>query len=229
MSSRNCFVVVIGFAMSASSAAQADVMFLGTGTLPGTTTDLSGLDGKLEDGTPHNRLGGLGSGIAYAGRGNTYLLASDRGPVDGASDYRCRIHQMEIRVRPGAKPPVELKLTETRLLSSEKGLPLIGAHRAISTGPKANAFRYDPEAIRAGPSGTFFLADEYGPHIDEFASDGKRVRSFPVPMKFVPENSGSRMTNCRPRIDAAVSRTAASRGSPSHRTDQSCSRSCKAH
>ena len=34
----------------------------------------------LENGVPGNRLGGLGSGLAYAG-GNTFLALPDRGPL----------------------------------------------------------------------------------------------------------------------------------------------------
>lgn len=43
------------------------------------STDLSGLSGSLENGLPQAILGGIGSGLAYAG-GNTYLAIPDRGP-----------------------------------------------------------------------------------------------------------------------------------------------------
>ena len=62
----------------AIAPARADVSLLAIGTLDGTS-DLSGLTGTLENGVPANILGGLGSGIAYAG-GDTFLAVPDRGP-----------------------------------------------------------------------------------------------------------------------------------------------------
>ena len=51
----------------------------------GFAKDQSGLTGLLEDGvTPHNLLGGLGSALAYTGRGQRYIATPDRGPADGA-------------------------------------------------------------------------------------------------------------------------------------------------
>ena len=78
--------------------------------MPGDSTDLSGLTGNGPEGVPHNRLGGHGSAIAYTGRGTEYALASDRGPKGLINDYACRYHRMDIRVTPGTKEPVKLKL-----------------------------------------------------------------------------------------------------------------------
>ena len=71
----------------AASAAQASPFLLAMGTLGGTS-DLSGLTGKLENGLPANILGGLGSGLAYAG-GNTFLALPDRGP--NATSYNASV------------------------------------------------------------------------------------------------------------------------------------------
>ncbi|HEX4613464.1 MAG TPA: esterase-like activity of phytase family protein [Urbifossiella sp.] len=183
--------VVVLFAPASFSAAEppAGITLIGVGTLPGDTADLSGLTGKRSDGTPHNRLGGLGSAVAYTGKGSAYLLASDSGPKDEASDYVCRVHTMTIAVRPGAAEPVKLTLTGTTLLADETGRRLIGT--ASATDP-AGPHRFDPEGIRVGRGGHFYLADEYGPAVAEFDTAGRRVKSFPVPKRFAPERPAAR-------------------------------------
>ncbi|MGL4550614.1 MAG: esterase-like activity of phytase family protein [Gemmataceae bacterium] len=160
--------------------ARAGVEFLGEAALPGTASDRSGLKGKTSDGTPADRLGGLGSAIAYTGRGDRYLLASDRGPKDGESDFVCRWHVLEVRVRPGTKQPVRATLVETTLLTDEKGRRLVGSLAGKQQ-------RLDPEGVRVGRRGTVFLADEYGPALSEFGADGARRRTLAVPARFLPE------------------------------------------
>ena len=64
-------------AILASTAAHAGIALIGKGTLSGA--DLSGLTNTLENGVAANILGGMGSGIAWAG-GSTFLLTPDRGP-----------------------------------------------------------------------------------------------------------------------------------------------------
>ena len=172
-----------------AAPAPAQVTLIGVGTLPGTSTDLSGLTDKLDDGTPHNRLGGLGSAIAYAGTGDRYVLASDRGPKDGTVPFRDRMHTMTITVRPGASPAVEPKLSGTALFTNEDGKPFLGS---ITARPGRNsAGRLDPEGVRVGRTGTVFISDEYGPYVYEFAPDGKRVRTLAVPERFGIANPGT--------------------------------------
>ena len=62
---------------------QAGVTLIASGALAGSS-DLSGLSGTLENGVAANILGGMGSGLAWAG-GNTFLALPDRGP--NASSY----------------------------------------------------------------------------------------------------------------------------------------------
>ncbi|HEY3788809.1 MAG TPA: esterase-like activity of phytase family protein, partial [Urbifossiella sp.] len=164
----------------------------GIGSLPGTQSDLSGLTTKSVDGTPRNRLGGLGSAVAYTGKGHTYLLASDRGPNDGVTDYICRFHTMEIAVTPGAKPSVALKLTATTLLTNEAGKPFVGSMSKFNANSPSKTMRLDPEGLRVGPKGTLFISDEYGPFLYEFDRKGKRLRSLPVPRRFLPNQAGEK-------------------------------------
>lgn len=169
-----------------TSTCFGQVTLLGVGTLPGDMADLSGLKGNQNDGTPHNRLGGMGSAIDYAGKGNSYVLASDRGPKDGATDFACRYHHMDIIVSPNSSK-VELKLTKTTLLRDEKDQPFVGLLSAIDKNHPELSMRLDPEGIRVGSAGTIFIADEYGPFIYEFSPAGKRMRSIALPSKILPE------------------------------------------
>jgi len=77
-----CFCALLATAVVAPPAS-ATIRLIANGTLTGSAVgpnaDLSGLTGTLENGLPANLLGGLGSGIAYAG-GDTFLAVPDRGP-----------------------------------------------------------------------------------------------------------------------------------------------------
>ena len=82
--------------------AAAAVSLIARGSLGGTT-DLSGLRGTLENGLPANILGGLGSGLAYAG-GNSFIAVPDRGPnansynplVDDTTSYISRFQSLTL-------------------------------------------------------------------------------------------------------------------------------------
>ena len=117
-------------ALLGTSAVNADVVLLGSVAIPGTATDKSGLMELLSDGTPHNRLGALGSGIAYTGKGNRYILLPDRGPVDGQANYHCRVQLMDISVTLGGNPVLQSNLIATTLLKTEAGQQLV--ERSIS-------------------------------------------------------------------------------------------------
>lgn len=159
----------------------AAITFLGKAEVSGTDTDLSGLTDILEDGTPHNRLGGHGSGIDYTGSGNTYVMCADRGPADGASSYRCRLQFADISVAlQGTKRRVEIKPVSTLMLTDSSGRPLIGGSWAFGDGR-----RFDPEGVRVSAEGTILVSDEYGPSILEFDSSGRASgRRIKVPSRF---------------------------------------------
>ncbi|HWY85677.1 MAG TPA: esterase-like activity of phytase family protein [Gemmataceae bacterium] len=155
------------------AAAGAQVKLLAVGSVPASAVDKSGLTEKLEDGTPHNLLGGFGSGIAWTGKGNRYVLVPDRGPGSNVS-YQCRFHLADIQV---AGDEVHFDLLETKLLRNKMGTPFVGASHALHN-------RLDPEGIRVSAKGTIYLSDEYGPHLLEFDSGGNWIRSFEVPAAF---------------------------------------------
>ncbi len=152
--------------------AQSEVKLIAIGSLPGDTEDRSGLKEVLSDGTPQNRLGGQGSAIAYTGSGNRYVLVPDRGPGDGAAEFKTRFHIMEIDVTTGASPGMKLQLIQTTLLRNEEGKEFIGAATGTVSNDPAKSLRLDPEGARVGRNGNLFISDEYGPFLFEFGMDG---------------------------------------------------------
>lgn len=115
-------------AVLATGTAQAAPVLLSIGTLGGTT-DASGLTGTLENGLAANILGGLGSGLAWAG-GNTFVATPDRGPnataynslVDDTTSYIARFQTLKldlVATASGSLPyTLTPTLTTTTLLSS---------------------------------------------------------------------------------------------------------------
>jgi len=135
-------------------SAHAAVDLIATGTLDGHVADLSAQTAApLENGVPGNLLGGIGSGIAYAGC-NTLLAVPDRGPnamaynaaVSDTASYINRVQTIAIELTPsapGASLPFDLTptLTATTLLHTAQKLAYgDGALAALPAGaPALNA------------------------------------------------------------------------------------------
>ncbi len=129
----------LGIALFALPAvAHADFALLGVGTLTGNKAgagiDLSGLNGKLENGDAAAILGGTGSAIAAAGYG-TFLMLPDRGAnakpynaaVDNTTSYISRFQTVSVSLAPalsGSVLPftVNPRLQSTTLLFSATSL-----------------------------------------------------------------------------------------------------------
>lgn len=189
----------------ASSASGASIELVGAGTVPGTTTDGLLLEPvTLEDGTPHDRMGGFGSGLAYTGIGTRYIAVPDRGPADGTTSYRDRYYLLDIVVTPGAVPPVTVSLVKATPLTTESGASFAGSSAAFDATNSPASLRLDPEGIRVGPTGTFFVSDEYGPFVYEFDAAGRRLRALPVPAKFLIEHPNANGADELPSPPAAA-------------------------
>ncbi|HEY3700520.1 MAG TPA: esterase-like activity of phytase family protein [Spongiibacteraceae bacterium] len=135
---KNLIAIAIA-ACTATSAHAAissgDLIAIGslTGSSAGANADLSGLTGTLENGAAANLLGGMGSGIAWAG-GNTFIATPDRGPnavaynslIDDTTSYIARFQtiSMSLSQTPSGLLPFTLAptLTNTTLLSSATAL-----------------------------------------------------------------------------------------------------------
>ena len=117
------------------TAAHASVDFIATSEISGSYEDLSRQTAApLENGVPGNRLGGIGSGLAYAG-GDTFLALPDRGPnaksynslVDDTVSYINRFQTLTLSLQPSdADSALPFTLTPTlratTLLSSRTPL-----------------------------------------------------------------------------------------------------------
>ena len=183
-------------------AAHAAVDLLAIGSLNGSSagnfSDLSGLTGQLENGVAANFLGGLGSGLAWAG-GNTFIAVPDRGPnatawnagVDNTTSYIPRLQTITLNLQQQAGVfTLTPTLTATTLLYSSTPLNYgVGGAPSSNTADKyyfsgrsdnfatgaglttanpANA-RLDPEGVRVSNDGkSVFVSDEYGPYVYQF-------------------------------------------------------------
>jgi hypothetical protein len=187
--SKRIFGAVLGAALLHSAAAFAAIALIGEGSIPGTATDQSGLSALLEDGaTPHNRVGGLGSAIAYTGFRDFYVATPDRGPADGTTSYIDRLHTLRIRLSKQSSNSytVTPTLVETRLLRNGRGF-FTGSTGAFDAVNSPKSLRFDPEGVRVDRCGdSIFISDEYGPFLYEFDREsGKRLRSIELPNKFL--------------------------------------------
>ena len=169
------------------------ITLIGAGLIDGKALDKSGLTGQIcQAGVPTNCVpkaifGGLGSDLAYTGYDGVFIAAPDRGPFDGLTDveYLDRFHFLHIETELGAPfPNIRTVLLDTRFLRNESRKIFVGAAGAFS-GNNFETLRLDPEGIRVGYNGTFYISDEYGPYIFEFDGHGNLVRRIVVPSKFL--------------------------------------------
>ncbi len=139
----------IGVTSAAVTSAGVDLIAIGH--LPGTIADRShATAAPLENGVAGNLLGGIGSGIAYAGWG-TFLAIPDRGPnavsyndaIDDTASYINRFQTIRMQLTPsGAESPLPFSLTptleETTLLYDRAPL-VYGSGAGLGVGPGAPA------------------------------------------------------------------------------------------
>jgi hypothetical protein len=158
----------------------------GTGNIPSNTTDGIVGNNLLEDGTPNNQLGALGSAIAYTGSGNRYVLTPDRGPNAGLDSYDERYYLVDLSLAGGVVTP---SVVGGATLNKSAGLTLNGLNSGYdATNSAAGSRRFDAEGVRVTPAGTFWVSDEYGPFLSEFSADGNRLRFINLPSKFLITN-----------------------------------------
>ncbi|HEY3039120.1 MAG TPA: esterase-like activity of phytase family protein [Pyrinomonadaceae bacterium] len=176
------------------------VTLIGKGLVSGSALDKSGLAGNIcQQGAPANCVpkaifGGFGSDLTYTGHDNVFIAAPDRGPFDGLTDvpYLDRFHFLHITTDLGAPfPNINTVLLDTRLLKNEFGQTFVGAAGAFVVNDDLATLRLDPEAIRVGANGTFYISDEYGPYVFEFDRQGHLLRRIAVPSRFLISNPSS--------------------------------------
>src|SRR5262249_49515233 len=140
----------------AAATAHAAIDLIAIGSVSGSYEDFAiATTGPLENGVPGNRLGGIGSGLAYAGC-NTFIVLPDRGPnakpynsaVDDTTSYIPRFQTFNLSLAPsdpGAELPFTLMpfLTATTLLWSRTPLSYgTGAGLGLDSGAPALNTQY---------------------------------------------------------------------------------------
>jgi len=175
----------LGSVLSFSAPANASVVFLAQGQLTGSS-DMSGLSAPMENGLPGNILGGLGSGLAYAG-GNTYIALPDRGPnatpynaaVDNTASYISRFQTLTMDLTaaaPGSALPFNLTttLSGTTLLFSSAPL-VYGTGAGLGLGSGAPALNDAAHYYFSGRSDNFAPGLSTNPANGRFDPEGIRV------------------------------------------------------
>ncbi len=144
-----------------------------TGSAAGVNADLSGLPGTLENGVSANVLGGIGSGIAWAGS-NTFVAVPDRGPnaaaynpaINETTSFISRMHTLSMALTPSTGPTpftVTPTLTATTLLWSPTPLSY-GSGTGLGTEAGGGALR--PGAPAHNTASRFYFtgrSDNFGP------------------------------------------------------------------
>jgi Esterase-like activity of phytase len=186
-----------------TQAATPGIILIGKGLVSGTALDKSGLTGNIcQAGVPTNCVpkaifGGFGSDLTYTGHDNVFIAAPDRGPFDGLTDvpYLDRVHFLHITTNVGAPfPNIRTTLLDTRFLKNEVGQTFVGAAGAFDLNNELGTLRLDPEGIRVGNNGTFYISDEYGPFVFEFDRQGHQLRRIAIPAKFSIANPSADAT-----------------------------------
>lgn len=152
---------------------------LGVGHIPGDAIDHSGLTDILEEGTPHNQLGGF-SAFTYDPASNLWLVLADRGPADGASHFQCRVHQFRLDLD-SKQNRIQSQLVDTTLLKHPSNQPYTGSLASLNPAHPNAHLSLDPEGIRLLPNGDWLLSDEYGPRLERFTPKGLSLAHWLLP------------------------------------------------
>jgi hypothetical protein len=148
-------------------------------------------------------------------QGNIYTLP-DRGPFDGAIDYRDRVHTESIAFRPlaagsAALPQVAASQSQVTItptggftLKDATGVEMTGRDPGSSTvtrngivyplatdGTAAGRISLDPEAIAFRPDGSFYISDEYAAGIYLFDATGKQIGAIQTIPALLPRLNGA--------------------------------------
>jgi hypothetical protein len=159
MSSVRRKLLAVALAAATSLSAHAAVDLIAIGSISGSYEDLSNnAAAPLENGVAGNRLGGLGSGLAYAG-GDTFLAVPDRGPnavsyassIDDTVSYINRFQTLNLSLAPNPdynpKEPSSLPFVLTPTL---RNTTLLSSVTPLRYGTGAGLNEDDGTAIGSG-------------------------------------------------------------------------------
>ena len=114
-----------------------------------------------------NRLGGLGSAIWYDQASSILYAVPDAGPAGGLTPFDTRIQKFSLNVDPVTGALSNFALLDTIRFTNADGTEVFTG--LLPADPLVLANSFDPESLAMGPAGTFFVGDEFGPSIYEFA------------------------------------------------------------
>src|SRR5215831_12584731 len=114
MAFRRTVFLALGLCCARTAAASEPVL-IAIGSISGQYEDFATRTAApLENGVPGNRLGGLGSGLAYLG-GDWFLALPYNSCMDDTSSYINRFHTMHLSLSP-SDPGSALPFTLTPML-----------------------------------------------------------------------------------------------------------------
>ena len=138
-----------------------------------------------------NRLGGFGSAIWYDQASSILYAVPDAGPGGGLTPFDSRMQKFSLNVDPVTGELTNFALLDTIRFTNEDGTEVFTGQSP--TDPLVLANSFDPEGLAMGPSGTFFVGDEFGPSIYEFAlvevegvTQARLQRALTVPSAWLP-------------------------------------------
>ena len=158
----------------ASAPAWAAPEFRNVLVIPGDATDLMPTKAP---GANTNRLGGVFSDLHYDRATDSYLALPDRGPGGGTIAYDTLVQRYKLDVDPANGAMSNLRLTGTVPLTTG-GQAFDGLNPGRMGNKAALGRSLDPEGVVAGRDGRFYVSDEYGPSVLEFAPDGALLRTL---------------------------------------------------
>lgn len=172
---------------ASTAVGKPSVELVGLVAIPGTQVDRSGLEGKLETGSPANALGGF-SAIDYSSESDEYYVLSDRGPADGAASFACRFHRLTFRPKSDASDVSKIawdwSLNATQLLRTSTEQPFTGSLAALQAwNGKGDCPSLDPEGLRL-VNDLVLISDEYGPSLRFFDRSGRLQSEVVISSKF---------------------------------------------
>lgn len=200
MNRRSCLfrlcVAVLFSTMSdwQSGEAAAATSLVDVFSVPSEATDFSPPSVNLAD----NRLGGFVSDLAYDRASGTYFGVTDRGPGGGLMPFAPKLQQFRVDIDPTTGAASNFQLQQTILFKTADGSATFDGRTPLALNGDASVLglSFDPEALTIGPNGHFYVADEYGPSLYEFApvtlggvTEARFVRSFDVPERLMPVDS----------------------------------------
>lgn len=186
--------IALALALVASPGARAGVQLIAVGSLDGHGGDMAVLTAApLENGTPGNQLGGLGSGLAHL-RCDQFLAMPDRGPnavhynpaVSDTTSYIARFHTLDLRLQPTPHGRLKYALVPivqaTTLLWSPTPL-VYGDGKAVGLHSGRPSLNRDGHDYFSGRSDNFSAADasiqpsaaRLDPESIRTTADGKRL------------------------------------------------------